>query len=252
MRRTRVIPVLLLRGGGIYKTVEFGKPLYIGDPLNTIRLFNDLEVDELVILDINASKENTCANLDLLGELASEAFMPVGYGGGIKTVDHVSQVLRLGIEKIILNHALYKNPGLITECANRFGSQSVVVNVNYVQKMLSGRRIYDHVSGKTLTMTPIEAAVQAVKLGAGEVLLTSVDRDGKMQGMDVSMIADVSKNIVVPLIACGGAGSLEHLRDAQMAGASAIAAGSMFVFRGKQRGILISYPPESELKKYLI
>lgn len=251
MRRTRLIPVLLIHQGGVYKTSKFKSPVYIGDPINTIRLFNDMEVDEIVVLDIDASKENREPDYSKFEELASEAFMPVGYGGGIRTVEQAKRILNSGVEKVIINYAAQLSGELIAECASRFGSQSVMSSIDYAKRPLIGRRRYDHVSGKLLKTSPIDAAKVAQQMGAGELLLNCVDRDGSMQGLDVDLVQELSPQLHIPIVACGGAGSLEHLQQAEAAGASAIAGGSMFVFRGKQRGILISYPNEAQLRQYL-
>lgn len=251
MRRTRLIPVLLIHQGGVYKTSKFKSPVYIGDPINTIRLFNDMEVDEIVVLDIDASKDNREPNYEMFEELASEAFMPVGYGGGIKSVEQAKRILNSGVEKVIINHAAQSSGELIAECASRFGSQSVMASIDYAKKLLGGWKQYDHVTGKLLMLSPLDAAENAEKMGAGEVLLSCVDRDGCMQGLDVELIQEASRRLEIPIVACGGAGTLEHLQQAEAAGASAIAGGSMFVFRGKQRGILISYPNEAQLRQYL-
>jgi imidazole glycerol-phosphate synthase subunit HisF len=251
MRRTRVIPVLLIHQFGVYKSTKFKNHIYIGDPINIIRLFNEMEVDELVILDIDASKKNSEPKYSFLEELVSEAFMPVAYGGGIRTVEQGKRILNIGIEKIIINHAIQSNLALISDCASRFGSQSIVSSIDYKASLLRNRRQYDHVSGKLLNIHPIDAAKLAQERGAGEILFTCVDRDGSMQGLDLELIKDASHLLSIPFVICGGAGTLDHLQHAKSAGAPAIAAGSMFVFRGNQRGILINYPAEAVLSQYL-
>ena len=251
MRRTRLIPVLLIHKGGVYKTNKFKNAVYIGDPINTVRLFNDMEVDEIVVLDIDASKEKSEPNYEVFEELASEAFMPVGYGGGIRTLEQAKRILNSGVEKVIINYAVQSNGELIAECAKRFGSQSVVASIDYTNKLIGGRKQYDHVTGKNLQLSPLDAAEIAEKMGAGEVILSCVDRDGCMKGLDVELIQEASQRLEIPIVICGGAGTLEHLQQAQAAGASAIAGGSMFVFRGRQRGILINYPNEAQLRQFI-
>ena len=246
-----MIPVLLIHKGGIYKTNRFKNPLYIGDPINAIRLFNDLGVDEICILDIDASKSNIIPNYNAIEDMASEAFMPFSYGGGIKTIDQANSLLQLGIEKIVLNHAVQNNHKLINECATQFGSQSVVVSINYKKKIFNGNLCFDHVTNNTLKINIVNAAMAAQKAGAGEVMINSVDRDGLMCGLDVDTIKEVSAVISIPVVACGGAGNIEHIHAAVEAGASAVAAGSMFIFHGKQNGVLINYPTEEQLGKYL-
>ena len=244
--------MLLLHNGGVYKTTRFGNPAYVGDPINAIRLFNDLEVDEICVLDIDASKISSEPDYDMISDLASEAFMPFSYGGGIVSLPDAIRLLRLGVEKVVVNHSVQGNPSLIRELADEIGSQSVVVSIDYKKKVLSGKKCYDHVSGKSLGYNVVDIAVEAEQTGAGELLINSVDRDGMMAGLDLDTIAAVSQAVNVPLIACGGAGSLEHLSAAKNAGASAVAAGSMFVYHGKQKGVLINYPNESTLRNALI
>lgn len=251
MRRTRVIPVLLIHNKGVYKTSKFKNPIYIGDPINTIRLFNDMEVDEIVVLDIDASKTNSEPDYAMFAELASEAFMPLGCGGGIRNIQQAKRILNSGVEKVIINHAAQLNGALISECAYLYGSQSVVSSIDYTKRVLGGRSQYDHVTGKLLPISPLDSAANAEKMGAGEVFLNCVDRDGSMQGLDVALIHEASTRLSIPIVVCGGAGNLEHLQEAEKAGASAIAGGSMFVFRGKQRGVLINYPTEAQLCHYL-
>lgn len=251
MRAFRLIPVLLIHNLGVYKTKKFKRPIYIGDPINTVRLFNDLEVDEIIILDIDASKNKTEPNFDFIEELASEAFMPFAYGGGIQTIDQAQKIIQLGAEKIVLNHQAHKNNSLISDCAKRFGSQSIVVSIDYKKKIFSEEMLYDHVSKKILNKTLIDGVLDSQKAGAGELMITSVERDGQMEGMDISIIKKVSSLLSIPLIPCGGIGSLIHIKKAHQAGAEALAAGSFFVFYGKQNGILINYPKETELEKVL-
>lgn len=251
MRRTRVIPVLLIHKEGVYKTYKFKKPVYIGDPVNAIRLFNDLEVDEIAVLDIDASKDKRPPNYEMIKELTSEAFMPFSYGGGITNTDQASRILQCGIEKIILNHGVQEKVELISECAKKFGSSSVVVSIDYVKKFYGGYFVYDHVSKKALKIKLLEAVLKAEEAGAGEILINSVDRDGLMKGLDNERIGEASRILKVPLVACGGAGSMEHLREAEDSGCSAVAAGSLFVFYSKQKGVLINYPKETELQEYL-
>jgi imidazole glycerol-phosphate synthase subunit HisF len=251
VRYTRVIPVLLIHNGGVYKTNKFKSPVYIGDPINAIRLFNDLEVDEICVLNIDASKLNTTLNYDFIEDMANEAFMPFSYGGGVKTVDQANQLLKLGIEKIVINHAVQNNNKLISECAEKFGSQSIVVSIDYRKKLFNGNVLYDHVRKKTLQTNVVDAALMAEKSGAGEIIVNSVDRDGLMSGMDVDLIKSVADVVDIPIVACGGAGNIEHMQKAEEAGASAIAAGSMFIFHGRQNGVLINYPKEEQLSTYL-
>ena len=240
--KTRVIPALLLRNGGLVKTRGFRDPVYVGDPINAVKIFNDKEVDELVFLDIEASKARRDPNFELLESIAAEAFMPFGYGGGVRTLDQLKRLLSIGIEKVILNTAALENPGFVEDCARVAGSSSVVVSIDVAKGFLGRRDI--RVAGGTRKVPgkPREVAVEMERRGAGEILLNSIDRDGVGKGYDLELIADVSGSVGVPVVACGGAGSLEHMRDAVDAGAAAVAAGSMFVFHGPHRAVLISYP----------
>lgn len=251
MRSVRLIPVLLIHRNGIYKSINFSNYKYIGDPINAIRIFNDLEVDEICILDIDVSKNNESPNYELIEDIASEAFMPFSYGGGIKTVDQAKKIFNLGIEKIIVNHVIHQNLSLITECAERFGSQSIIASIDFKKNIFNKYLCYDHVSKKKLNTGVIDLVVSAEKAGAGEILINSVDRDGLMTGMDIKLINELNKLTNIPIIACGGAGNLEHVKNAMEAGANAIAAGSMFVFHGNQKGILINYPEKDQLEKFL-
>lgn len=251
MMRTRVIPSLLLMDGGLVKTTRFKDPTYIGDPINAIRIFNDKEVDELVILDIGASREGRGPALESIRDFASECFMPLGYGGGIRSVDDAHAVLSAGVEKVIINKMALRRPQLVADLASRFGSQAIVVSVDVRKKLLlSGWDVV--VEGQKAGVGPVEHVRRLVGLGAGEILLNSIDRDGTQQGFDIDLIRTVADAVDVPVIACGGAGSIQHFRTAVVDGhASAVAAGSMFVFHGRHRAVLISYPDREQLEQAL-
>lgn len=243
MLRARVIPCLLLRGNGLVKTRRFKDPVYVGDPVNAVRIFSDKEVDELVVLDIDASRENREPNYDLIEEIASECFMPVAYGGGVRTLAQVRRLIRSGVEKIVINSAAFESKKIITEAAQVFGSQAIVSAIDVRKSLLGSYKVMSK-SATVDTKVSLDIHVrQVVSAGAGEVLITSVDRDGTMLGYDLDLIRRVSDLVSVPVIACGGAGTPEHLRRAvQEANASAVCAGSMFVFHGKHRAVLINYP----------
>lgn len=249
MLRTRVIPSLLLRRGGLVKTVKFKNPRYVGDPINAMRIFNDKEVDELVILDIDASRAGTGPNFDLLADICSEAFMPVAYGGGVTSIDRIKNLYTLGIEKVIINHAAAVNPGLVTEAASLWGSSGVVVSIDVHRNWLGNYSVCVANGQQDLKRDPVEYALEMEQLGAGEILLNSIDRDGTMQGYDLELIRKVARSISIPLVAVGGAGELAHFRQAVDAGASAVSAGSMFIFHGKHKAVLITYPEYSELER---
>jgi cyclase len=251
MRRTRVIPVLLIIDGGVYKTTKFADPVYIGDPINTVRLFNDLEVDELVILDIQASKNRVTPDIEFISDIISEAFMPVAYGGGLHSKEQAGRVLRAGVEKVVLNDVNLDSLTVLEHCAKEFGSQSVIAAVDVKKKLFGGYSVYGHVSGKTMEISIREYVDKLIESGAGEIFLTEIDRDGMMKGYDLELISSITSVVDVPVIVCGGAGTLKHMQEAAKMGACALAAGSMFVYKGKQKGVLINYPSENQLRQYL-
>ena len=249
MIRPRVIPCLLLRHEGLVKTVKFKEPRYLGDPINIVRIFNDKEVDELIFLDILATVENRAPNFELLGKITSECFMPLGYGGGIRTLEDVKKLLAIGVEKIVLNTSAVENPSLIRAAADYAGSLAVVISLD-VKKAMFGKYETCTRGGKKGTgLDPVKFAVEMEQQGAGELFLNSIDRDGTMQGYDLELVRRVAEAVTIPVVACGGAGNIQHLAEAVQAGASAAAAGSMFVFQGPLRGVLISYPAQEELKR---
>ena len=224
----RVIPCLLLSGGGLVKTHKFAKPKYVGDPINAVRIFNEKEVDELMVLDIDASKERRGPDFDLIEQLAGECFMPLCYGGGIRTAEDARTLFKLGVEKVALQSAVFRTPSIVREIADRAGEQAVVVSIDVKRNWL-------------------EAVREAVELGAGEILFNAVDRDGTLAGIDADLIREASRIADVPLIAIGGVGSLADMGAAIKAGASAVAAGAYFVFQGPHRAVLITYPRYDEL-----
>lgn len=244
----RIIPCLLLSNGGLYKTIRFGKRSYIGDPINTIKLFNSMEVDEIILLDIDASRQNKEPDFNLLREMAEEAFFPMCYGGGIKTLRHIERIIDIGFEKVSINQAFLANKNLIKESSKVFGSQSIVASVDVVKTLLSGHMVYDYLLGKQTRLRPDQYAVELVDSGAGELVVNSFDRDGMMCGFDIDIVKSVSQAVKAPIVACGGAGSLGDLRSAIRAGASAVAAGSLFIYAGRDQGVLINYPKRNQLK----
>jgi imidazole glycerol-phosphate synthase subunit HisF len=247
----RVIPALLLRDGGLVKTRRFKDPTYIGDPINAIRIFNDKEVDELIVVDIDASRRGKAPDLDMIATFADECFMPLCYGGGVRTVEQAAAIFALGVEKVCLQSAALDDLSLVTRIAERFGSQSVVVSVDVQYDWLKRPGLYQSRSGKRDRRNWLAFMQDAVRAGAGEVLLNAVDREGEMKGLDLGLIGQAAAAVPVPLIAMGGAGKLQHFKEAVQAGASAVAAGSMFVFYGPHRAVLITYPPYAELEQLL-
>jgi imidazole glycerol-phosphate synthase subunit HisF len=249
LMRPRVIPVLLLRNRGLVKTVRFEAPTYLGDPINVVKLFNDKEVDELVFLDINATVENRRPPFDYLGEIASECFMPLGYGGGVRRLDDIKTMLSVGIEKVAINSYAVENPMLVRQASDAIGSQSIVVSIDGKKDRLGRYRVVIHGGRKVTRLDPVLFAVQMAEAGAGEILLNSVDRDGTYQGYDLDLVKRVASAVDIPVVACGGARDVVDLaRVVREGGASAAAAGSLFVFTGKHRAVLISYPTERELQ----
>ncbi|MFZ5910070.1 MAG: AglZ/HisF2 family acetamidino modification protein [Chloroflexota bacterium] len=251
MIRPRVIPALLLKGQGLVKTVKFKDPKYLGDPINIVRIFNEKEVDELIFLDITATLENRRPPFEMLGKITSECFMPLGYGGGIRSLEDVKTLLGLGIEKVILNTASVERPGLVTEAAGYAGSQAVVISMDVKRGLLGKYEVFTHSGSQGAGLDPVRHAQEMEKRGAGELFVNSIDRDGVMQGYDLDLVRRVAEAVSIPVIACGGAGNIQHLAEAIGAGASAAAAGSMFVFQGPLRGVLISYPSQAELRRVL-
>ena len=250
MYQSRVIPVLLCNlEGSLVKTQKFKKPVYVGDPVNAVRIFNDKEVDELIFLDITATAQGRRPNFKYISEIATEAFMPLCYGGGLSNLEDIRAVIKAGIEKVAINSALEKDPDLITRTADVLGSSSTVAAIDVKKDIWGKYRVAVRNASKTLNIPLIEFAQMLEQKGAGELVLNSVDRDGMMEGFDLKTISEVAHAVSIPVIASGGAGNLQHLKQAIQAGASAVAAGSMFVFQGKHRAVLISYPSPTELRE---
>lgn len=252
MLQSRVIPCLQLLDESLVKTIKFNKHQYIGDPINTVRIFNELEVDELVFLDIAASKQGREPNLKILKQIADECFMPLAYGGGIQSVDQAKEIFELGFEKIILNSAIFHKPALISEIATIFGSQAVVIAID-VKKDIWGRySVYSKSGTINEKKKPVCWAKEIEQLGAGEVLLTSIDREGTWTGFDLALVKSVAEAIQLPVIAHGGAGTINDIENAIKIGkASAVAIGSMVFFQGKDLGVLISFPDREQLESIL-
>lgn len=248
MLRPRIIPCLLIHRGGLVKTIGFAQPTYVGDPINAVKIFNEKEVDELIFLDITATPEGRTPSFERVRDIASECFMPMCYGGGVRSLEHARQLFNLGVEKVALNTAAAETPVLITELANAFGNQSIIVGVDVKRDWLGRPRVFTHCGTKNTGRSPVEYVREMEERGAGEILLNSVDRDGTMAGFDAELIREVTQAVQVPVVACGGAGSVAHLGAAVAAGASGVAAGSLFVFTGPHRAVLISYPSVAELQ----
>jgi cyclase len=250
--RHRIIPVLTIDERRLVKTVRFRDPRYLGDPLNAVRLFNEKEVDEIVILDIGATRHDRAPDFAFIEDLASECFMPMAYGGGITTFDHVARTLALGVEKVVMNTVAVENPSVITAAADAYGSQAVVGSIDVRRRWSRKPVAVTHGGTRSTKRHPVELAQAMVRAGAGELLLTAIGRDGRMEGYDLELIKEVTAAVSVPVIACGGAGALEDLRLAvHEGGASAASAGSLFVYQGKHKAVLVNFPSQDVRDKLL-
>jgi len=245
MLRKRVIPVLLMQKKALYKTVRFSAPVYVGDPANAIKIFNEKEVDELIVLDIQAEKG---PDFEYIEQLAGECFMPLCYGGGVFSLDHIKRLNELGIEKVAVNTRAAEDPSFIEAAAANFGSSTIVVSADVKKDFWGKYYVHTHNGKKKTSYKAEEFAVMMEEKGAGELMLTSVDRDGTGQGYDTDLIAKITSRLSIPVIACGGASGLADLKKAFESGASAVAAGSLFVFYGKNKAVLINYPSDAEIR----
>jgi cyclase len=251
MLRNRVIPVLLVKDHGLVKTTMFKNPQYVGDPINAIRIFNEKEVDELVILDISATAANRGPNFNLVKDVASECFMPLAYGGGVRNLDDAKQLFHLGVEKVIVRSAAMTDLAVITQIASFSGSSSLAVSIDLKKARFGSHRIFAPNTPRHGESNWIDFMQQAIGAGAGEIILNSVDRDGTMTGMDVDLIKVASKSTSVPLVAVGGIGSLEHIQEAIRCGADAVGGGAFFVYHGPRKAVLITYPTYEQLSSLL-
>lgn len=248
MRRLRVAPVLLLSRDGMVKTKSFANARYLGDPINAVKILSEKMADELILLDIEARARGRI-EFDWIEDIVSEAFMPIAYGGGLTTLDQCAQLFARGVEKAVINTAAVERPLLISEVAERFGSQAVVVSIDVRRNFWNRQRAYIKGGRKETRFGPVELAQECERLGAGEIFLTSVEREGAFGGYDLDLLKTVTSAVGVPVVANGGAGSVDHFAPAVAeGGASAVAAGSMFVFAAKDQGMLINYPGQDELK----
>jgi cyclase len=245
MHRPRVIPVLLLKDQGLVKSIGFKNHRYIGDPMHAVYIFNDLKADELVFLDIQATQKGRSIDPEFVRRIGEEADMPFAVGGGIRCLDTIRQLLKCGAEKVILNTIAVEDPLFVKHAADEFGASTIVVCLDVKSKWPHGLRVWSNaatISGKS---DPIAFARQMQELGAGELVVQSVDRDGSMDGYDLGLTKKISENVTIPVIALGGAGSMEHLKEASQKGfASGLGAGSLFVYQSKRRGVLINYPEQ--------
>lgn len=252
MLKTRVIPCLQLVGDSLVKTIKFKTPNYIGDPINTVRIFNELEVDELCFLDIRASLEQRKPNIGILHQISNECFMPLSYGGGITDFETAKKIFSIGFEKVVVNTHAARELSLISNISEHFGAQAMVASID-VKKNVWGRyNVFINDGSEKIDKDVIAWAQELESAGAGEILLTSMDRDGTWSGFDIDITKRVSESVKVPVIANGGAGSVEHIAEAVKNGkASAVALGSMIVYQQKGMGVLVNFPDKAKLKEVI-
>ncbi|MBS1774572.1 MAG: imidazole glycerol phosphate synthase subunit HisF [Bacteroidetes bacterium] len=248
MARVRIIPVLLLSKGGLYKTINFKNAKYVGDPINAVKIFNEKEADELILLDYTASVEKRGPDFVKIAEIAGEAFMPMAYGGGIRNWETAKRVFDSGYEKVVLNSVLFEDKTIIAKIAEVYGSQAVVGSMDIKKNLFGKYKVFSHSGTKATGFSPVEWAKELEQLGAGEIMLNNIDKDGTWDGYALDILKEVTHAVSIPVIACGGAGSFEDFEKAVNNGASAVAAGSMFVFQKKGMGVLISFPTNRQLK----
>ena len=251
MFRPRIIPVLLLKGNALVKSKGFKDFRYIGDPINAVKVFNDLKADELVFLDIEATKEKRTISTELVRQVGEEANMPFAVGGGIKNLDEIQKIIAKGAEKVIINTCAVENPKFIREASDNFGSSTIVVCIDVKKKFFSGEVVWSNSGSKSSKYSPKDFAKLIEENGAGEIIIQSINKDGTMSGYDLDLIKEISTTVTIPVVALGGAGNLEHMIEAYKKGfASALAAGSLFVFQGPKKGVLINYVENSDLSLF--
>ena len=252
MARPRIIPVLLLQGQRLVKTETFSKPTYIGDPINAVRIFNELQADELVFLDINATNEGRLIDLEFVKEVGEEAQMPFSVGGGIRSLDDIRSIISAGAERVILGTIAVENPDFVRQATEEFGSSTIAVCIDYKKKMFAGQKVHSQNGKKSSAYSVVDFAVLMQENGAGELIIQSIERDGKMNGYDLDAIRQVSEKVSIPVVALGGAKELNDLKLAYSeAYASGVAAGSLFVYQGIHRGVLINYPDKDTIHKLM-
>lgn len=253
MFRPRVIPCLLLKNKGLVKTVNFKNPKYIGDPMNAIKIFNELKADELIFLDIEATANKSKPNLELISNISLNCDMPFAVGGGIRTIEDVKDIINSGAEKVCINTYAVENPDFISQVADKFGNQSVVVSIDVKKKLFGKYEVVTKNASTSTGLDPVSFAKLAEQKGAGEIMITSVNSEGTMKGYDINLIKSVSDAVSIPVIAHGGAGNIHHLSEAVSQGnASAVAAGSMFIYHGPHNAVLINFPSNKELNELFI
>lgn len=249
MLRPRIIPVLLLRNNVLVKTIAFKNEQYIGDPINAVHIFNDLKADELVFLDIDATSENRSIDTAFVQQVGEEADMPFAVGGGIRTIEDIRRIIAAGAEKVVLGTAAVSDPELVKRASEAFGSSTISVCIDVKKKFLGGSVVWTHGGKKSTSLSPVSFAKQMEASGAGELIIQSIEKDGSMSGYDIDLIRSISEAVTIPVVALGGAGSLDDLRSAWKQGyANGLAAGSLFVYQSARRGVLINYPEKGALQ----
>ncbi len=253
MLRPRIIPCLLVHKGGLVKTVGFKNPKYVGDPINAVKIFNEKETDELIVLDIDATVNNSEPDYKLIAYLAAECRMPLCYGGGVRTSEQIIKIISLGVEKVAISATAFNHPQIVTEAAEYVGNQSVIVVIDVKKSLLGGKyEVRTHNGQKKTGKDPVEFARQMEKFGVGEIVINSIDNDGLMKGYDLTLVQQIRDAVNVPVTALGGAGSLHDIDEViSKCGVSGASAGSLFVFKGKYKAVLINYPTRAE-KDHLI
>lgn len=249
----RVIPALLVDEDGMVKTVRYKDPDYVGDPINIINLFNRFEVDEIALLDIGATRGKRPPPFELIERLASECWVPLSYGGGIRTFEDARMILSIGVEKVVMGTIAADDPDVVTRAATTFGNQAIIISIDARSTRDGTYEVFVESGLRAVGMDPVAAARRAEELGAGEILLNAIDRDGTMEGYDLELIRSVTSAVRIPVIASGGAGDRTDLaRPIREAGAAAVAAGSLFVYQGRERGVLVNYPARDQLERLMV
>lgn len=249
MLQNRIMPCLLVLNDKLVKTIKFRNPQYVGDPVNAIKIYNEKEVDELIVVDISENRAQRGPNFRLIKEIADECFMPVCYGGGITTIGQIQQILKIGVEKVVINSSIYKNRELIQQAASLFGSQCIVVSIDVKKSFWGNYKVTFGSDSKTINSELSSFIKEMEELGAGELLINNISKEGTWEGFDLELLKKVTSNLNIPVIAMGGAGNLEHIKAAISKGkVSAVAIGSMAVYQNKGMGVLINFPKKELLE----
>jgi imidazole glycerol-phosphate synthase subunit HisF len=245
--RPRIIPVLLLRNNVLVKTIGFKNEKYIGDPINAVHIYNDLHADELVFLDIDATVQNRLIDIDFVRKIGEEADMPFAVGGGIRTVEHIRDLISAGAEKVVISTYALENPNFIRMASDEFGASTIAVCMDIKKKFLGTNVVWTHGGKKSSSYKPIDFARLMEEKGAGEIIVQSIDKDGSMSGYDIELIRSIVEAVTIPVVALGGAGTYEDLKIVrEHTFANGLAAGSLFVYQSKRRGVLINYPEKGK------